>query len=232
MKKIILTFVLLIAACALFAADLAATDVQLYNEVKQTFGNGFYPGTVTAADQLQKNYPESTFTHNALAYKGEALINMESYDEAVKTLESAITYMHSGSPEIIRSTYLLGRAYYQKGEYNSAIEKLYLACKLCLTNDSMEWYAQSVLYSGRVLFKLEQYKDSVPLFEYVISNGNSYSSNEYTESLQKLFIAYNKTGNSAKTITLFEKLNQSDFENEIYYTLCLYYGDVFYYVNE
>lgn len=225
MKKIILSFVFLITACALFAADMSASDAQLYNEVKQTFENGFYPGTVSAADQLQKNYPESTFTHNALAYKGEALINMESYDEAVKTLESAIAYMHSGSAEIIRSTYLLGRAYYQKGDYNSAIDKLYLACKLCLTNDSMEWYAQSVLYSGRVFYKIEQYKDSVPLFEYVVSNGNSYSSNEYTEGLQKLFIAYNKTGNSKKTISLFEKINQSDFENEIYYTLCLYYGD-------
>ena len=97
MKKIIFTFVFLIVASGLFAADLAASDAQLYNEVKQTFENGFFPGTVSVAEQLQKSYPESTFTHNALAYKGEALINMESYDEAIQTLESAIAYMHSGS---------------------------------------------------------------------------------------------------------------------------------------
>ena len=50
MKKIILAFVFLITACALFAADMSASDAQLYNEVKQTFENGFYPGTVSAAD--------------------------------------------------------------------------------------------------------------------------------------------------------------------------------------
>ena len=232
MKKTIITFIFLLAGACVFAADLTASDAQLYNEVKQTFENGFYPGTVSAANQLQKNYPESTFTHNALAYKGEALINMESYDEAVKTLESAIAYMHSGSAEIIRSIYLLGRAYYQKGEYNAAIEKLYLACKLCLTNDSLEYYAPSVLYSARVFYKLEQYKDAVPLFEYVVSNGNVYSSIEYTESLQKLFISYNKTGNANKTISLFEKLNQSNFEKEIYFSLCLYYGDACAAVNQ
>ena len=198
MKRFLFLILLLIPVFCF--AQQTDSEAQLYNEVRQSFTNGFYPGTVSTADQLQKNYPESTFTHNALAYKGEALINMESYDEAVKTLESAIAYMHSGSAEIIRSTYLLGRAYYQKGDYNSAIDKLYLACKLCLTNDSMEWYAQSVLYSGRVFYKIEQFKDSVSLFEYVVSNGNSYSSNEYTESLQKLFVAYNKTGNSKKTI--------------------------------
>ena len=64
MKKIILILFLSIAGCMLFAADVTASDAQLYNEVKQTFENGFYPGTVSAADQLQKKYPESTFTHN------------------------------------------------------------------------------------------------------------------------------------------------------------------------
>ena len=225
MKKIIFTFVFLIVASGLFAADLAASDAQLYNEVKQTFENGFFPGTVSAAEQLQKSYPESTFTHNALAYKGEALINMESYDEAIQTLESAIAYMHSGSSEIIRSTYLLGRAYYQKGEYSAALDKLYLACKLCLTNDSMECYPSSVLYSARVFYHLEQYKNAIPLFEYVVSNGKTYSSNEYSEGLQKLVVSYNKTGNPSKTINLFEKLNREDFDDEIYFSLCLYYGD-------
>ena len=225
MKKTIFTCILLITVGLLFAVDMSASDAQLYNEVKQTFDNGFYPGTVTAANQLQKNYPESTFTHNALAYKGEALINMESYDEAISTLESAVTYMHSGSVEMIRSTFLLGRAYYQKEEYSAALEKFYLACKLCLTNDSLEYYAPSVLYSARVFYQLQQYKDAVPLFEYVVSNGKLYAPVEYSECLQKLLVSYNKTQAYAKSISLFEKLNQNDFDKEIYFTLCIYYGD-------
>ena len=225
MKKILFVFVFFIAEICAFAADMAASDAQLYNEVKQTFENGFYPGTVSAANQLQSTYPESSFTHNALAYKGEALINMESYDEAVQTLESAVSYMHSGSVEFIRCTYLLGRAYYQKEEYSTALEKFYLACRLCLTNDSLECYAPSVLYSGRVFYRLEKYGEAVPLFEYVVSNGKKYTSAEYIESLQKLFVSYNKSGKAGKTAVLFEKLNQADFEPLVYYTLCLYYGD-------
>ena len=225
MKKLFFTFVFLIAGFCLFAAELAASDAQLYNEVKQTFDNGFYPGTVNAVNQLQKNYPESSFTHNALAYKGEALINMESYDEAIQNLESAITYMHSGSAALIRCTYLLGKAYYQKGEYPAALEKFYLACKLCLTNNSMESYPQSVLYSGRVFYKLEQYKEALPLFEYVVSNGKAFSNEDYCEGLQKLFVAYNKTGNAAKTAALFDRLSSESFSDEVYHTLVLYYGD-------
>ena len=225
MKKILFAFVFFITGVCAFSADLAASDAQLYNEVKQTFENGFYPGTVTAANQLQKTYPESSFTHSALAYKGEALINMESYDDAVQTLESAVSYMHSGSVEFVRCTFLLGRAYYQKEEYSAALEKFYLACKLSLTIDSLEYYAPSVLYSGRVFYRLEKYEEAVPLFEYVVSNGKSYSSSEYTESLQKLFVSYNKNGKAGKTAALFEMLNQNDFETEIFYTLYLYYGD-------
>ena len=225
MKKRFLTFVLLFISACLFALDSVSSDAQLYNEVKQTFENGFYPGTVSAANQLQKNFPESSFTHNALVYKGEAFINMESYDEAIQTLESAVSYMHSGSREFIRSTYLLGLAYYQKNNYSLALEKFYLACKLSLTNDSLESYPQSVLYSARAFYQLKRYEEAVPLFEYVTSNGNLYLSQDYAEAIQKLFLSYNNTGKYEKTISLFEKLNQNTFDKEVYYTLCLYYGD-------
>ena len=224
MKKTIflITFVFLSVFCFAGQAD---SDVQIYNEVRQTFTNGFYPGTVSAANLLREKFPESSFTHSALAYKGEALINMESYDEAVRTLESALSYMHSGSPEIIRTTYLLGRAYYHQKKYQKAIEKLHLACTLCLTNNETDFYSPSVFYSASALYELEEYKKAIPLFEYLVSHGDSFSLSDYSEVVQKLFVSYNSTSEWKKTAALYAKFSESDFEEKIYLTLTLYNAD-------
>ena len=217
-----IAFILMSAFCFAQQAD---SDVQLYNEVRQSFKNGFYPGVVTSADMLQKEFPKSSFIHSALAYKGEALINMESYDEAVAALNSAVSQMHSGSPEIIRCTFLLGRAFFSQKKYSEALDKFHLACSLSLTNDDMEYYAPSILYSGRAFYVLEKFSEAIPLFEYVAANGNLFDSAEYGEALQKLFICYNKTGAPAKTVTLFNKLYEGDFEPAVYMTLCFYNAD-------
>ena len=67
-------------------AQQTDSDVQLFNDVKQSFKNGFYPGVVTSVDLLEKNFPESSFIHSALAYKGESLVYMESYEDAEKIM--------------------------------------------------------------------------------------------------------------------------------------------------
>ena len=117
------------------------SDVQIFNNLRQSYKNGFFPGVVTAADTLQSDFPESAFIHSALAFKGEALINMESYDEAILTLESAISFMHSGTPELIRCNYLLGRAFFAKKQFSVSLEKFHTACRLALLNNDMDFYA-------------------------------------------------------------------------------------------
>jgi len=224
MKKLIFILIILFVSVCGFAQQ-ADSDIHLFNEVRQSFTNGFYPGTVSAADELQKSFPDSSFIQSAMAYKGEALIFMESYDEAIEALELAVAYMHSGSPEIIRCNYLLGRAYYFQKKYPEALKSFHIACSLCLTNDDMEFYADSVLNSGRAFFELEKWSNSIPLFEYVVSNGKQFEISEYSEVIQKLFICYNKSGHPEKTEALFNKLSESDFEPEVYLTLCVYYGD-------
>lgn len=228
MNKKILALILLLTPAFCFAQQIDS-DVQIYNEVRQSFNNGFYPGAVTSAELLQKEYPKSSFLHSALAYKGEALINMESYEDAIEALEDAVAYMHSGSPEIIRCNYLLGRALFCQKKYSQALEKFYRACSLSLTNEDMEFYPQSLLYSGRAFYELEEWKEAIPLFEYVAANGNAFDAAEYGEALQKLFICYNKSGAPEKTAALFNKFSKADFEPAfepaIYTTLCFYYGD-------
>ena len=162
---------------------------------------------------------------STLADKGETLVYMELYKDAIEVLESAIAQMHSGSPEIIRCYYLLGRAYHEQKKYPQALDKYHLACSLSIINDDMTWYAPGVLYSGRIFYELTKWEDAIPLFEYVVSNGRLFDSADYTEALQKLFICYNKSENYAKTVSLFKKLKEDDFENAVYMTLCFYYGD-------
>ena len=223
MKKYLI--VLLVFIPAFCFAQQAETDLQFYNEVRQSFENGFYPGTVSAADQLQKAYPDSTLIHSALAYKGEALIFMESYEEAVTALEAALAHLHSGSPEIIHCNYLLGTALYHQKSYADALEKLHLVCNLSLTHDDMAFYSPAILFSARSFYELEKYENAVPLFEYVVSNGKDFEMAEYGEALQKLFVCYNKNGQPEKTERLFKKLSEEDFDKAVYMKLCFYYGD-------
>ncbi len=223
MKRIL--FFLLFLMSAFCFAQKVDSDIQIYNEIRQNFSNGFYPGTVTAADELQKSFPESSFIPSALAYKGEALIYMESYDEALAVLQDAVSHMHSGSPEIIRCYYLLGQAFYVQKKYQQALEKYHLACSLALTNNDLEFYSPSVLGAGLAFYELENWKEASPLFEYVVSNGKLFDAADYSEAMQKLFICYNKDGQASKTVSLFNKLSQEDFEPAVYFMLCFYYGD-------
>ncbi|MBP5519385.1 MAG: tetratricopeptide repeat protein [Treponema sp.] len=226
MKKIVFVFTLLLAVSGSFIfPQEVVSDVAIYNEVKHSFNSGFYPGTVSAANQLQSSYPDSSFLRYALAYKGEALINMKSYDEALKTLEAALTYMHSGAPEFIRSRYLMGRAYFELKNFPLALENLYIACKLSKTNGDYTSYPESVLYAGRAYFELNDFEKSILLFEYVVKNGKKYSEAEYSEVLQKLFMSYNKTGRSKNTIALFAKLDEAKLQKTVFMNLCMYQAE-------
>ena len=223
MKKYFVLF--LIFMSALCFAQNADSDLQLYNEVRQSFDSGFYPGTVSAADQLQKSFPDSSFLPSALVFKGEALVFMESYDEAIHALEQAAEQINADSEDYIRCIYLTGLSRYSQKKYPAALEKFHQVCKLALKEKETDFYSASILYSGRAFYELGKLKEAVSPFEYVVSNGKKFDSAEYSEALQKLFICYNKTGNPLKTVTLFNKLSEEDFEKSVYLSLCFYYGD-------
>ena len=223
MKKLIIFCIFI--CCSVLCFSQQTSDVQLYNELKQSYKNGFYPGVVTAADRLQSDFPESAFIYSALVCKGEALINMESYEEAISTLENAAAFMHSGMSELICCNYLLGRAYFAQKKYSVSLEKFHTAYSLAMINDAMEFYAPSVFGAGRVFYVLEKWNEVLPLFEYVVSNGKSFGTEDYNEAVQKLFVSYNKASLSAKTTELFNKLSDADFEASVYMTLCFYYAD-------
>lgn len=73
-----------------------------------------------------------------------------------------------------------------------------------------ESYSQQdmIFRSGKARFENNLYEDSIPAFEYVVSNGKLYSQADYYEAFQKLLVSYNKTGKFGKTIDLFEKFQK------------------------
>lgn len=226
MKKLFLILTVSFSLAAnFFAVDSNLSDVNLYNEINLSFKNHYYPGAVDKVNQLQKKYPDSVFLASALAIKGDAQINMLRYDEAIETLEKAISQMHTGSSELPHCVYLLGKAYYYEKKYSEALKQFHLACSLSIIDNEMEYYHSAVLYSARVFFILENYAEAYPLFEYVISNGIYYTKNDYDEALQKIMLSYNRAGFAEKTISLYSQLNQVDYSESLYYTLCLYNAD-------
>ncbi|MCR5189363.1 MAG: hypothetical protein K6C97_10535 [Treponema sp.] len=226
MKKTLLLFITIAGFLTSFlSAESSVSDVVIFNEINLAYKNAYYPGTVDKVNLLVEAFPDSVFIQPALAYKGDALTNMGQYDEAIETLNQAISHMHTGSKEITHCTYLLGKTYYFKKDYPLSLNYLHKAASLALTDKDMEYYNPSILYSAKIYYLLEDFKSAYPLYEYVIQNGKAYSQMEYVEALQKLMLSYNRCGLYAKTLNLFDKLNKEDFSEELYLTLSLYRAD-------
>ena len=222
MKKTVIFFTIVLSLWSVvFAMDFAESEISIYNEVTSAFDTGFYPGAVEKANLLQKEYPDSVFVLPALVQKGEALINLKKYTEAQQTLEDAVSRMHTGSENFARSFFLLGKAYYFTADYSKALQAFHSSCTVSLSDKTDDFYNPSVLYSARIFYLLQEYENSLPLFEYVVSNGQKYSLNDYEEALQKILIAYNNSGSYQKALNLYNHLNEVVLDTEVYYTLCL-----------
>ena len=67
---------------------------------------------------------------------------------------------------------------------------LYCFFSVCKNIDNL-YYNQSILYSARSFFMMQEFNEAIPLYEFIVLNGNNFSKNDYVESLKKLFICYN-----------------------------------------
>ena len=224
--------VVLFAGLALSSANIYAdisssSDNALFNEVNNAFKNQFYPGTVEKASLMQKNYPNSVYIQQVLAIKGEALIRMGQYDEAILTLENAVSHMHTGSQEFSHCLYLLGRAYAEKKDYTKALNNLYKACTVALADKKMDYYHPAIFTSAKIYYFTEDYAKAVPLFEQSLSYRGAYSKKDYDEILQKYLLSCNRSGAAQKSVELFNQISPASYEPFLYNTLKLYAADAF-----
>lgn len=108
--------------------------------------------------------------------------------------------------------FIRAQSYYYQKKYVKALNCCYQICE----NKNHRFYDQAVLFAGRAYFQRQDFEKSIPLFEYVITNGSRYDQNDYVEALKRLFIAYNNSGNKDKTTSLLSKFSEEDFGKEIY----------------
>ena len=203
------------------------SELELYNELNIYSNAKYYPGVIEEAEKLEKNYPQSVFIVTARIAKGQALTILNRYEEAEETFASVLSSLRFGAEDYAKCWYYLGLAYYQDGDYTNAISAFHTCCDVELRENKLEFYPLSILYSARINFFMELYEKSIPLFEYVITNGNYFSKAEYDEALQKLLFAYNNTERYEDTISLYKKFQPADFSDKVYSALTIYTADAY-----
>ena len=227
-KKFLLTAAALLlvgaGASKLFAAP---SELDIYNDLNIYSNAGYYPGVIVQAEQLETNYPESVFIVEARIAKGQALTILKRYEEAEETFAAVLSSIHFGAPDYAKCWYYLGLAYYCDNDYTNALSAFHTACDVEQRENKSEYYPSSILYAGRINYFMELYEKAVPLFEYVVSNGGSFTKAEYDEALQKLLFAYNSTGEYKKTISIYNKLNSADYSDKVFAGLTIYAADAY-----
>ena len=206
MKKIAFLFTLLCTTFLWAKGTSTPSELDLYNDLNIYSNAGYYPGVIIQAEQLEENYPESVFVVEARIAKGQALTILKRYEEAEETFATVLSSIHFGSADYAKCWYYLGLAYYYDNDYANALSAFHTVCDVEQRENKIEYYPSSILYAGRINYFIELYEKSIPLLEYVISNGNYYTKPEYDEALQKLLFAYNSTDAYKSTINLYKKL--------------------------
>lgn len=226
MKKTLFIIIALAGlASGAFAASTAISDIVLFNDIKLSYKNGYYPGAIDKISQLEKDFPDSAYLQEALVFKGICYFHIQRYEASIEALENALKVMDENSSNRDEALMALGRTFYYHNDYELALTYLHQSCALSLKRNNKEIYNNSILYSARSFYKLEDFKSAVPLFEYVVQNGDFYGTQDYYESLQKLMLCYNNSENEAKCSELFTQLDKEKLPVDLYNLLCLYNGD-------
>lgn len=232
MKKRLFTFTLIFALAFSFYGQ--SNDLSLYNEILHSYRSKSYPTVIQAAVRMQSDFPHSIYLAKSYAYKSEALYRMERYDEVLTAAWEALRSGENDSQAKVAAFYWRGRTYEKlekfdqaKSDYENAIlllEKVSDERSVRLSN--LSYFRQAELF-----YSLEDFEKSIPYFEYVIYNGENFSSEEYEKSSLHLSLAYINFSHAENQIELYEKLLQcgakEKFSKKNFEYLTLYYGHAF-----
>ena len=203
------------------------SELDIYNELNIYSNAEYYPGVLEQAELLEQNYPESVFIVTALIAKGKALTYLNRYDEAEETLLKVLSSLRFGAAEYAKCWYYLAKAHYYGGDYTNALSAFHTVCDVEQRENKLEFYHSSILFAGRICFFMEMYEETIPLLEYVVSNGPEFTKAEYDEALQKLLFAYNSTERYPYTIKLYSRLEPESFSDQVFAALTIYAADAY-----
>ncbi|MBQ9205770.1 MAG: tetratricopeptide repeat protein [Treponema sp.] len=212
-----------------------AENKSLSAQMKASYASEFYPGVVRYAEEILKTEKDSLVAFRAAVYEGESLFRMGRIDDSISILQKYSLTGESLNPESIflnsARFFWLGRGYFQKNQISAAQSAFFSSAAIFkeLHESYMpDYYALSMLYGGKCYFISDDFKNCIPLFEYVIANGQKYNRFDYENSVLSLAQSYNTLAdakNAAKCEKMVSSLENAGFDDETKYSLLIFKGE-------
>lgn len=205
-------------------AETDASDLKIFSDIVTSYAGAAYPSVIQQADTLTAEYPDSAFYHKALLYKGESLCFLGRFAEAETALYKAAC---SDDNDVqVLSYYWLGKSRLAQKKNNEALEAFYKCCEISksrkISKKSEHYYNMALFNAGETYFISEDYKKAIPVFESVISRGNEYPADAYSESFIMLFKSYLEEKKYSSLTSLYKKTPEMKGElSETYAQLSL-----------
>ena len=192
--------------------NLASYSVLAENQnlsalMKSSYKSGFYPGVVRYAEEILRTEKDSLAAFRASVYEGESLFKMGRPEEALEILRK---YQMNGdplNPETIQLNsarfYWIGRSCFAQKDFSNAQRCFFSSASIFkelekaspkTADASLDYYSLSMLHGATSFVEVKDYKNAVPLYEYVISNGSKYNLEDYKNSSIALAQSYNYLG--------------------------------------
>lgn len=211
-----------------FSQNFSESEMKIYHELNSAYNSKFYPGVLQNAEKLEENYPQSSFLINAICKKGESLFFMNEYEKSIETLEKILPQTDDFIDEKISVLFFLGQSYQKIGDFQKSIQ-YYAECANLSKAEKNYFYEKSIFNAGISYFSILDYKNAEINFEYIVSN---FQNEDFYESFQKLCICYNSQEKYQKTINLFNQIKNSNLQDEIFFTICIYSADAYKELNQ
>ena len=209
--------------------------------MKDSYKAGFYPGVVRYAEEILRHEKDSLAAFRAAVYEGESLFKMGRTEDSISILQKYQMNGESINPETIQLNsakfYWLGRGYFVQRQFTNAQKCFFSSASIFreleksssrTAETSLDYFALSMLHGGKSYIESKDYKNAIPLYEYVISNGGKYNIEDYKDSAIALAQSYNYAGdakNARKCVKLVSSLENAKFDDETKFSLLILKGE-------
>ncbi|WP_296327447.1 tetratricopeptide repeat protein [uncultured Treponema sp.] len=220
-----------------------AENKNLSAQMISSYKSAFYPGVVRFAEEILRSEKNSIASFRASVYEGESLFRMGRTEDALSVLESHQMNADSLNPESIQLNsarfFWLGRGYFAQKKFSKAQNWFFSSASIFreltqtdkkLAENSTDYYALSMLFGAKCFIEEKNYKNAVPLYEYVISNGSKFSLEDYEDSALALAQSYNLLADkksAQKCVDMISAMEDAKFDDETKYSLLILKGEAY-----
>lgn len=234
----------LFAICLIFFlfSQLAFSESRnLSSELVSNYKSGFYPGVVRLAEEILRTEKNSLSRFRAAVYEAESLFKMGRIPESVALLEGNALNSDGSNPEGLylnsAKYFWLGRGYFSSGSlpnaqncfyYSGAIFKELEKSDPKFASSAFDYYSLSILFGAKCYIEQGEQKKSIPLFEYVVSNGKKFAFEDFSDSCLSLAQSYNFSaakGDLEKCLSLVNQTENAKFDDETKFSLQILKGE-------